>query len=206
MRLNQYIAVLGLMIILSVPAVADDCPDISSLRQNLQAHKYITVDFIQTTHSEIFRSVDTLSGSLWAGGNGRFRLNMPGQVIVSNGTLYWSFSEENQQVMIDSVVKMGAWNPLTLLYDPEGVYRCQGQLQDSTRLEFNMIALDSLTAPQTFSLLVANKDYRPLKVVYFDDNDSRIEVRLEGYSRLESLPDSLFEFKPGPKVEVILMP
>ncbi|MCP4566380.1 MAG: outer membrane lipoprotein carrier protein LolA [FCB group bacterium] len=206
MRLIQYIAVLGLMINLSVPTAADDCPEISDLRQNLQAHKYITVDFIQTTHSEIFQSVDTLSGSLWAGGNGRFRLDMPGQIIVSNGTLYWSYSEENQQVMVDSVVKMGAWNPLTLLYDPEGVYRCQGQSQDSAQLEFSMIALDSLTEPQTFSLLVSNKDYRPLQVVYFDDNDSRIEVRLEGYSRLENLPDSLFEFKPGPKVEIILMP
>jgi len=206
MRIIRYIAALELIFILSVSANAADCPDISGLRKNLQAHKYISVDFMQTTHSEIFQSVDTLSGSLQAGGNGRFRLEMPGQVIVSNGILYWSYSEENQQVMVDSVIKMGDWNPLTLLYDPEGVYRCQSQSKESNRLKFDMVALDTLTAPQTFSLVVAKKDYKPLKVVYFDDNDSRIEMRLKKYFQHENLPDSLFEFVPGPGTEVILMP
>lgn len=206
MRLTRYIAALGLAVVLSVPAIADDCPDIAGLRQSLQANRYITVDFIQTTHSEIFHSVDTLSGSLQAGKNGRFRLETPGQIIVSNGILYWSYSEENQQVMVDTVFKMGNWNPLTLLYDPEGVYQCLNQSKDSDRLKFGMVAFDTLTVPQTFSLLVAQNDFRPLQVVYFDDNDSRIEVRLEHYFQRENLPDSLFEFVPGPEVEVILMP
>lgn len=189
-----------------VSPAAAECPDLPALRHNLNRHEFLSVDFVQLTHSEIFAAVDTLRGSLRAGGQGKFRLDLPGQIIVSNGILYWSYSVENQQVLIDSVVKMGDWNPLTLLYDPENVYECRSQEKSPAAVLFKMAARDSLTVPHTFGLQVTDKNYTPEKLEYFDDNDSRIEVLLERFSGRANMPDSIFEFRPGPDVEVIMMP
>jgi len=126
--------------------------------------------------------------------------------LASNGILYWSYSAENQQVIIDSVSRLGQWNPLTLLYDPQQVYRCQGQRTVDDLLEFDMAAVDSSISPTRFTLRVRKDDYQPKALIYKDDNDSRIEVKITEFYRRQSLPDSLFEFHPGPGVEVITMP
>ncbi len=186
--------------------VAGECPEIQKLREFYREKPYIELKFHQLTHSDIFESVDTLEGQLWAGQQGRFRLTMPDQELVSNGVLYWSYSVENEQALVDSVAKLGDWNPLTLLYDPEQVYSCQNQKAAGETLEFEMTALDSLTLPQRFVLEVAKQGYVPRKISYLDDNDSRIEVIIDGFSRPAELPDSLFIFQAPPGVEVIEMP
>jgi len=187
-------------------AGSDSCPDISRLREYYQEEGYISLEFVQLIHSDIFETVDTLSGSVHAGFEGRFRLSMPDQILVSNGVLYWSYSAENQQVLIDSVAELGSWNPLTLLYDPEQVYRCENQSAAGDTIAFDMIAADSGIVPTEFTMVVERGTYRPERLVYFDDNDSRIEVNIEKFRRRDHLPDSLFEFHPGPGVEVIEMP
>jgi outer membrane lipoprotein-sorting protein len=195
-----------LLMISSGYSVGGECPEIRKLREFYQQRRFIKLEFIQMVHSDIFETVDTLSGALWAGGGKSFRLTMPDQVLVSNGILYWSYSVENQQVLVDSVAKLGDWNPLTLLYDPEQVYGCRNQRQTTKELEFEMEAVDSLTVPREFVMQISKSGYVPRKLVYYDDNESKIEVRIKDFSRPDSLPDSLFDFRPGPEVEVIEMP
>ncbi len=200
------VPVVMLFVTVVVFAGEGSCPEIAKLREYYQEKGFITLAFVQVIHSDIFETVDTLSGSVYAGFEGRFRVTMPEQVLVSNGILYWSYSAENQQVLVDSVARLGSWNPLTLLYDPEQVYRCQGQSEADKSLEFKMIAADSRIAPSAFTLFVDSETYNPEKLVYFDDNNSRVEVYIDQFSRSTDLPDSLFEFHPGPGVEVIEMP
>lgn len=187
-------------------AKAEDCPDIEKFREVYRGKPFISLNFLQLTHSEIFESVDSLGGTLWAGRKGRFRLSMPGQAMVSNGILYWSYSEENQQVLVDSVARLGDWNPLTLVYDPEAVYECHSQSVQGDILEFDLIALDTLTTPRQFTMQVTIGEYIPQKLIYYDDNNSRIEVFIGDFSRPAALPDSLFVFRPPPGTEVIEMP
>ena len=187
-------------------SIGGDCPEIEKLRSHYRGKPFISANFVQLTISDVFDEVDTLKGSVWAGWEGRFRLSMPNQVLASNGILYWSYSAENEQVIIDSVSRLGQWNPLTLLYDPQQVYRCQGQKTVDNMLEFDMAAVDSSISPARFTLRVHKDDYQPKALIYKDDNDSRIEVKITEFSRRQSLPDSLFEFHPGPGVEVITMP
>lgn len=202
-----YSALLGvLLVIFSGIAAGGDCPDLVKLRAIYKGHPFISLTFQQLIHSEIFETVDTINGTLWAGQGGRFRLEMPGQAMISNGILYWSYSEENQQALLDSVARLGDWNPLTLVYDPEGVYQCRTQKADGEILDFEMVAVDSLTAPQQFDLRVTRGTYIPREIVYYDDNDSRIEVFIDEFTQPAELPDSLFIFRPGPGTEIIEMP
>ncbi len=196
-------------VILTAPAAfaqGGACPDIDTLRANYQGMGYISLDFIQLVHSDIFKTVDTIPGSVSAGGEGRFRLSLPGRLLVSNGVLYWSYSEENKQALVDSVAKIGSWDPLTLLYDPEKVYQCRSEKIVGDTITFDMAAVDSATDPAEFTLFVRRGTFVPQKLIYFDDNDSRIVVLIRHFSRLSHLSDSLFEFHPAPGVEVIDMP
>lgn len=195
-----------ILLIAAGQAGGEDCPEMEKLRQFYKAKRFISLKFTQLTHSDIFETVDTLKGSLLAARGTRFRLSMPEQVLVSNGTLYWSFSEENRQVLVDSVTKRGEWNPLTLFYDPERAYSCRGQKKTEGLIEFEMFAIDSQTAPLEFTMEMTPEEFVPRKLTYFDDNDSRIEVFIEEFSRPDTLPEASFEFAPGPGIEVIEMP
>jgi outer membrane lipoprotein-sorting protein len=196
-----------LLITISFATLAGgECPDIEKLRKSARKDGFISLEFKQFIHSDIFETVDSLTGMLFAGREGHFRLVTRNQAIVSNGILLWSYSVENKQVLVDSVAGMGAWDPLTLVYDPERIYQCNIQSRDKKDILFEMIAIDSMTIPQQFQLRVSSDKYEPKKLVYYDDNDSRIEVHINNFGRHANLPDSLFEFRPGPDVEVIEMP
>jgi len=207
MILQRWTFVLVIILVIALGRPADgECPEIDKLREFYKQKQFITLKFLQLTHSDIFETVDSLGGTLQAGREGRFRLTMPGQVLVSDGIQYWSYSVENEQVLVDSVAKLGDWNPLTLIYDPEKVYGCINQKVAEETLEFDMVALDSLTLPQQFLMRVHRTGYVPYNLVYYDDNGSRIALHISDFRRPSVLPDSLFEFHPDPGVEVIEMP
>jgi outer membrane lipoprotein-sorting protein len=207
MILSWRILLVGMVLLFAVgQSGGEDCPEMEKLRDFYKAKRFISLKFTQLTYSDIFETVDTLRGALLAGRGTRFRLSMPEQVLVSNGILYWSFSEANQQVLVDSVTKRGEWNPLTIFYDPEQVYTCRDQKKSEGIIQFEMYAVDSMTAPLQFSMQMSPEEFIPQKLIYFDDNDSRIEVFIEEFSRPDTLPESSFEFVPGPDIEVIEMP
>ncbi|MEZ5359210.1 MAG: outer membrane lipoprotein carrier protein LolA [Candidatus Zixiibacteriota bacterium] len=178
----------------------------AELKADYKQEHFITLSFEQMVYSDIFHSVDTLAGTVQAGWQGRFRLEMPHQQLISNGILYWSYSVENEQVLVDSVADIGGWNPLTLLYDPEGVYQCAGESCSDGECVFTMQALDSETVPSQFTLTADSKSHNPLKIEYIDDNDSRVVIRISDFERLGSIDESTFEFVAPDGVEVIEMP
>lgn len=182
------------------------CSHMAELKADYKQEHYISLTFRQLIHSDIFESVDTLSGTVQAGWQGRFRLEMPHQQLISNGVLYWSYSVENEQVLVDSVAEIGGWNPLTLLYDPEGVYRCIEESCTGADCVYNMQAIDSNTVPFRFQLTADRASHDPRKIEYFDDNDSRIEIYISDFTRLGDIADSMFEFVAPEGVEVIEMP
>jgi len=206
--MRNFSIALTVMLCLGVATKAAEpvCPELEKLKQVWQSKAFLTLTFTQQIHSEIFESVDTTAGHLWAGKNGRFRLESPDQTMVSNGIEFWSYSVENEQVLVDSIQEIDSWNPLTLLYDPDGVYMCIEEKNFDTTSRFTLQARDSLTYPQSFFLDVETSSHTPVKIQYVDENDSRIEIAIEKFTPAADLPDTLFEFHPPQGVEVIYMP
>lgn len=182
------------------------CRNLDMLRRSLEEKPYISLDFRQSVTSDIFETVDTVRGSLWAGQAGRFRLESPNQVIVSNGILYWSYSPENKQVLVDSVAKMGDWDPLTLLYDPDEVYECIAEDSAESKIVFTMKARGKGTDPKTFELAVSLPNFVPKKITYNDINGSYIEIYIDNLKKLVKLPIDRFTFSIPRGVDVIEMP
>ncbi len=201
-----FVVIWGLLTTADLPAQDEPCPHIDNLRQSLRSRPYLTLQFTQTITSDVFESVDTVAGILWAGQNGLFRLSLPGQEMVSNGILYWSYSQENQQVLVDSIVKMGDWDPLTILYDPENIYKCLSEETSESNVTFDLQANDSLTEPSSFRLTVSNTNYIPRSLEYRDASGSRIFIDIKQFEPEAEIPDSIFNFVPPDGVEIILMP
>jgi len=184
----------------------EPCPASRELRQRLHEHLYITLSFRQLIRSDVFETGDTVAGKAWTGTEGRFRLTTPGHLVVSNGLFLWSYSVENRQVLVDSIETLDRWDPLTLLYDPEAVYRCRAQRAKDGKIELDMGAIDTLTVPARFTLQISDRSRLPEKLTYRDDNGSLVEVTLTDFTGRDRLPDSLFEFHAPPGVDVIRMP
>lgn len=192
----------------------ESCENLSKLRMLYKKHAYISLNFAQYTYSEIFETVDSICGTLKADQTGKYRLSLYDsdglfQELVNDGFSHWSYSVENRQAILSEVANLDSWNPVTLLYDPEAVYQCDEEQVagvNDKNIAFSMIASDSSSIPQSFSLEVTGSDFRPLRIIYFDDNNSRIEIWISEFSRLNDLPDSLFYFSAPDQVEIIKMP
>lgn len=186
--------------------VSAECPHLDTLRRFYGEKEFLTIEFLQVTHSDIFESVDSIDGTLAVGWAGRFRLTTASQTVVSDGTRYWSYAPENRQVLVDSISQFGQWNPLTLLYDPQRLYRCLGEEKSKGDLTFRMSALDSTTAPRTFTLKVSSAGLAPKYAEFKDEAGSRIEVHVRKFVRHDKLDADLFQFVTPPGVEIIKMP
>ncbi len=204
------------MIVLFSPLHGENssCPSLSKLRFSFEKEPYVSLNFHQYTHSEIFESVDSLVGTLKADHNGRFRLSLYDHIglfqeLVCDGVSYWSYSVANNQVILSGVTDRNSWDPLTLLYDKDAVYNCDEEKltgDQGASTTFKMVARDSTSSPQVFFLDVTSRAYIPQAIKYFDDNNSRIEIWISDFVRLERLPDSLFQFYPPIGVEIIELP
>jgi outer membrane lipoprotein-sorting protein len=205
MVLKALIPALGLIFVLAdIPDA--ECPNFKAVKSSYAKVDYLALKFRQIIHSDIFETVDTVSGSAFTGRGGRFRLELPESELVSNGTVLWSYSRENKQVLVDSVSKAGDWNPVSVLYDPETIFACVGQKTKPGRIVFTMAAKDSSIVPQQFTLELSDSTFAPEYIMYYDDNNSKIEVEVFSFSRKQRVADSLFEFTAPPGVEVIELP
>lgn len=198
-------AVLILVVLLYANSAAE-CPVFEKAINKYQSNMYYTMEFMQLIHSDIFKSVDTLSGSIDVCSDGRFHLTMPNQVLVSNGTILWNYAIDNEQVIIDSISRNDIWNPVMLFFNPREYYKCISEACDGSKTEFSLIAYDSLISPGEFQLTVKSEDFIPSRITYFDENDSRIEISINDFIFISNLSDSTFHFVPPTGIEIIKMP
>ncbi len=185
---------------------ATTCPTFEDFSASLEMAPYISLTFTQMIYSDIFESIDTTRGTLVAGHDGRFRLESSRQAIVCDGIEYWSYSPSNEQVLVDSVYKIGIWNPLTLVYDPENVYGCNEESRRKDTTIFMMKARDTHTSPQEFALKIESDSRVPLEIEYYDDNNSRILILITNFYQIEEVPTGAFKFVPPADTEIIYMP
>ncbi|MFH1701539.1 MAG: outer membrane lipoprotein carrier protein LolA [Candidatus Zixiibacteriota bacterium] len=183
-----------------------ECPIFDKAMDYYQSHEYYSMEYSQLIYSDIFKSVDTLTGTIKACSDGRFSLTMPRQILVSNGTILWNYAIDNEQVIIDSISRKDIWNPIMLFFNPRSYYKCSLENNDGKTAQVSMISHDSLIAPNEFQIKFRLDDFIPLEIFYLDENDSRIEIYITDFIFISNLSDSVFNFIPPAGIEVIEMP
>ena len=197
---------IGALFLLTANAKSSDCQGITRFEDKLKDSPVISIEFLQITRSDIFQTQDTIRGTIKTGGQGRFRIETPSQVMVSNGIVEWDYSPENEQVIVDTLDRQSDIDPLTIIYDPLRIYSCQNQEENQGGIIFSMVALDSTLSPAKLDITVAGNDFTPLKMEYVDENGSEIKIIILKFRQADTISDSSFEFSAPDGIEVIYMP
>ena len=86
---------------LSVIAQADDYFD--RIKSRLAGAGCVRLEFVSIIESEIFDLVDSVSGTACLASDGRYHVTLGPDSYLYDGRLLWSFSYENNQVLIETV-------------------------------------------------------------------------------------------------------
>ncbi|MCK4460705.1 MAG: outer membrane lipoprotein carrier protein LolA [candidate division Zixibacteria bacterium] len=93
--------VLCMVLVLSVIAQADD--DFDRIKNRLAEAGCVRLEFVSIIESEIFDLVDSMRGTACLASDGRYYVTLGPDNYLYDGRLLYSFSHENNQVLIEEV-------------------------------------------------------------------------------------------------------
>ncbi|MFA8449961.1 MAG: outer membrane lipoprotein carrier protein LolA [Bacteroidales bacterium] len=150
---------------------------------------------------------ETKSGKIFFSGN-KYRIELPGQYIISDGKTVWTYIEDDEEVMINNVEKEeNSFSITNILTSYNDNYNIKYGGQETIKNEkYEIIDL----APKTdnnlklIQLYVSSSPLRVKEVKSHDKNGSIYIYQIKKFIPLSSFKDSLFTFseKEFPNVEV----
>ncbi|RMG82825.1 MAG: outer membrane lipoprotein carrier protein LolA [Bacteroidetes bacterium] len=173
---------------------------LDAMRAKYDAYKTLEVNF------EIVIEVpeqprETQKGQLRQKGE-RYRLNLDGQTIVSDGTTLWLFSEKRKEVQINDVEEeegsaMSPKDLMNIYKSDDYVYTLTNEMEENGRvvqqIEFKPLDSDSEYSKIRLTLDRQTKDFVRIKV--FSKDGSRYTFILKSIVPNRQYPDDLFQFK-----------
>lgn len=162
------------------------------LKKELSSAECSYFEFISITESDIFESVDSINGSAWMARDGRYSVNLGTDIYLFNGELLYTYSAENEQVVIEKVDPkhnaLGA--EVSFIIHLDEYYRSKVIQPDR---EYTLFRLDSAqtSIPDTLQLLLDVQTGRMSRLIYYDENNDRQQILISAqklYDRCK--PDS----------------
>ncbi|MDX1439078.1 MAG: outer membrane lipoprotein carrier protein LolA [Rubricoccaceae bacterium] len=181
---------------------AQDAEEVAHrLQQRYRALNSIQADFLQTVGST------SLRGSLSVRGDA-FRIELPDQVLVSDGATLWSYSEQDNQVVVQDYVEDELGFSIGQLFtDYLAVFRVTGATTASIGgVDHDVLAMvprDAGSTVRDATLYVRSVDAVPSKVRVRDVNGTTLAFDLENVNLNPRLASDTFTFRYPQGVEVI---
>ncbi len=144
----------------------------------------------------------------YAQGN-KFRLDIPGRTVVSNGSKTWSFMKSKNQVIINKAASGGQVTPNDILQSFPGDYSTS--LAGSTTVGGNAVWKVDATASgdrrigdiTNATLYIDKKSYRFRKITVTSPSLGTMTLTITGAEYNVSIPASRFTFVPPSDAKVI---
>ena len=201
-------------ILLLIPALlfagkeADDL--VSSIQKKYNAINDITITFTQVSHEGNESDGPGMTGTITQQGKDKYRIEMEGQTIVSDGKTVWTFTKSTNQVLVDN------YQDDSTVVTPEKILTTF-----TTQYDAQIVGKETLGAYQTTNLNMTPKvKDSPVKQmkVWVDDTQSLMRkvqveftagnvvtytinsVKLNG-----GVSEKLFTFTPPKDAEVVDM-
>ncbi|MEM0961489.1 MAG: outer membrane lipoprotein carrier protein LolA [Bacteroidota bacterium] len=201
-RSLRFLPLLGLAVALTVPAMAQTPEQVArSLQQRYGAIESLRASFVQTAGGQ--RLQGTLSVRRDA-----FRLDLGSQVLVTDGGTLWSYSRDDEQVVVqDYVPARVGFNVGQLFTDYLDVFRVTG----ASRATIGGVRHDVLTlrprqsgsSVRDATLFVRSSDAVPTRVRVHDTSGSTLAFDLRDVERNVRMPASTFRFSAPSGTEVV---
>ena len=187
-------AIVLLVAVLMWPgSAASEQDPFDGLATQLSRAACIHIRFLHIVESQIFNDVDSLPGSAVIDQNGRYRIELPNDEFVCDGTFIHSYSRPNNQVVIEKAGPAGssARHDLLFLAHLKDYYDITPVDTGST---YRLTMTDSrqTTLPDSMVAFVTGNPARLDYFDYFDINEDRNRLIIESLSTERPCHDSLF--------------
>jgi outer membrane lipoprotein carrier protein len=205
-RLAVGLALLCLAV--SPPATAQPAglalPDVQEAYDALDG---LRASFTQLIGSDFSGDTTRLRGTVLLSGN-KYRVETPGQTVVTNGETTWIYTPADSQVVVNDAGS-GATQvtPRTFLTASDDRYRITESTSTSRtgtpHVKLSLTATDSSSRFKEATLWVRRSDRIVTRVRATDRNGSTLDLRLENIEVNPPLPNSAFTFSPPSGIDVV---
>jgi outer membrane lipoprotein-sorting protein len=170
-----------------------------------------SAEFVQTIESGDFFEDERIEGKLLMEYPNRFRLDTPEQVIACDGETLWSYSVENEQVLVEPVA--GAEDlvtPADYLFNFKENFRIAAdtvlELEEQLCYRLSLEALTDEQFVRQLDLYLDYESYEVAQVSYTDINDNLVTMRFHKLKLGEPIPAERFRFQTPKGVEEVRLP
>ncbi|HLT46380.1 MAG TPA: outer membrane lipoprotein carrier protein LolA [Rubricoccaceae bacterium] len=195
------VAVAALVLFAGRPQAQDAAAVAQRLQERYRALDALQAEFTQTLGTSTLRGTLTVRGDA-------FRIELPGQTLVSDGTTLWSYSADDNQVVVQDYTEDDLGFSIGQVFtDYLAVFRPTGATQATINgVRHDVLALvprHSGTSVRDATLYVRSSDAVPTRVRVHDVNGQTLAFDLADVRLNPSLAAGTFTFQPPRGVEVI---
>lgn len=184
---------------------------IKKVKKKYDEIKTFQAEFVQTSYWKLADNVHEQRGKIWLKGKDMFKIQTEDQTVVSDGKTIWTYSQFNNQVIIDHIATAGEdiRLPKDIFFkyseDYHPQYRQDEKInnQDCSVLELQAKTEDIFI--KYMKIWISLKIFIPIKIEQVDINGNSNTYLLNNIQVNVTLNDDVFTYQPPDSVEIIDM-
>lgn len=171
--------------------------------------KTFYAEFTQSSHWKLADNVHEQKGKIWLKGKDKFRIETPDQTVACDGKAIWTYSQFNNQVIIDKVAKSeeeirlprDIFFKYSEDYTPIYVQDEKIENQDCAVLELRAKTEDIFI--KYMKIWINKKMSVPMKIEQLDINNNSNNYFMMNIDINKAIDDNFFVFQVPDSVEII---
>lgn len=173
--------------------------------------KTLSAEFIQIFHWKLANNTHQQGGKIWLKGKESFRIETEDQTIVSDGKTIWTFSQFNNQVLIDNARKSGddirLPKDIFFKYSEQylPIYLKDEKIENEDCYVIELRAKTEDIFIKYMKVWISMKMSVPVKIEQLDLNNNTRTYILNNIEINNTIKDDLFVFQIPESVEIIDM-
>jgi len=203
-------ATLLILLVLAAPppsVAQSDTPSLADVEAAYDALDALRASFTQVITSDFAGDSTRIDGTVLLSGN-RYRVQTPGQTVVTNGETTWIYTPADSQVVVnDADTAASTVTPETFLRAADEQYTVMASTPTrrggSDHVKLEVSATDSSSQFQRATLWVRQADRLVTRMQATDRNGSVLDLRLRNLTVNPALEADPFRFTPPEGIEVI---
>ncbi len=183
---------------------------LKELSEKTNSFDNIKVSFAYKMTNQEANINESTNGTLLVAGD-KYRLNIAGQEIISDGSTLWTYLEDSEEVQINEVIENEGFSPTKLLssYHDEYTMKKDKNIvkEGKSYYELTMKPKDSNSNFDFVILLVDAEKMQLNSFVMYDFDDNIFSYEIKQFITDSDIPESSFTFNTEnyPNIEVIDM-
>lgn len=170
--------------------------------------KTLSVEFEQKFNWKLAGTSDTITGKMLIKGNTKYRVEMPDNMLITDGNTVWQYSVTNKQVIIDQADKSGSSqmpSDFLLKYADGYAPRLVGEelLNGKKCYVLNLKSITGDDYYQRIKVWIDKKNYLTQKLEQYDINENVNIYTMKSVLQNVPVADAKFRFLVPPGVEII---